>query len=476
MEATVCLPNSAARCALAAGVLLSLGSVASAGPPVRIRATDQSGRSILHYGKDYVISPPRSLDDAPPMRRIQSDLRLKIFLNFDGAKLHRGGNDSRTNKTNLVLVDDYDYPAMNWSGYGGKEQGTKNVLDELKLLYGNYSVEFVTKRPDSGDYTMVMIGGRGDNIKQGSPGTVGISPLDCKNSYKNDLAIVFGNKIGPSPQKLAYVIAHELGHSFGLEHVSEKRGIMYPGLNSQTCCWVKSSLYQASTCGRGEQDAKKVLSDNLGAGPGDTVFPKVWFVRPGNGAVLPADFTFEVDATDDLRIARVRLFLDGKQLVERKRAPYVASVRGAADGEHTLKAEVADFKPNTVTTEVKVRVDKGCIEAGTCFSGPGGAGSRCTSGSDCLSGICAKKGDVGSCSEVCAKKEDLCPDDTTCQQSEGRWLCLSGDPASSKLDFGEEEGGCSLGDESNPPLSVPLVLLLVLSLVLGRRSRKPRGQ
>ena len=54
----------------------------------------------------------------------------------------------------------------------------------------------------------------GDGCKKGGAGTIGIAPLDCKNSNKNDLVLVFGDKLS-SARQLAFVIAHELGHSFG---------------------------------------------------------------------------------------------------------------------------------------------------------------------------------------------------------------------------------------------------------------------
>lgn len=221
-------------------------------------------RQVFNYGRDFVLS--KHDPDERSLEPIANDFGLKVFLNFDGATLTVGGNDARTNKTDLLLVPSLEYPAQDWSSFGGRDKAVEDIVDQLNLLFADFAVELVTTRPESGDYTMAMIGGTGADIKQGATGTVGIAPLDCENSDKNDLALIFGNRV-TSAKKLAQVIAHELGHTFGLEHVIDKTGIMYPSLNSETCCWTDAELAQASYCGRSKQDSHQILLANLGARP-----------------------------------------------------------------------------------------------------------------------------------------------------------------------------------------------------------------
>ena len=418
---------------------------------------------VINFGMDYVVMD--HCTGEPPMQLISDpSYRLVIYLNFEGADLTLGGSNSKTSSTNLIITSTLKYPSQSWSSMGGKEKGQKDVITELRLLYGNYAVEFVTTRPTSGDYTMVMSGGTGENCKKGGPGTVGIAPLDCKNSNKNDIVLVFGNKLS-SVKKLAFVIAHELGHSFGLEHVSDNTDIMSPTLTASTCCWTTSSV-SGSNCGRSTQDAKKVLSDNLGVGAGDTVVPRVWFVRPGDGAVLPSRFTFEVKAADDLKVHHVDIYLDDKKELTINSPPFTAFVSGLSDGSHKLRAEVFDYKPNKAKAEVKVTVRADCVDDGNCGTGKAGTGLDCAQGGDCISGICAKKDSVAVCVETCDSKTKLCPTGTKCLDTDGQWACTTG--AGFKLDT-KDSSGCNLGAGET---AGGLWLLSLLGLLALRRRRR----
>ena len=434
--------------------VLLVGGFARAGdtPPVP---------GAYHWGQDYIVS--EHCQTGPTMQFISDpSYRLKVFLNFEGAQLKGGGSDSKTNQTRLILGSSLAFPAQSWTSMGGKDKGLKDVLTELRLLYGNYAVEFVTKRPDSGDYTMVMSGGNGDGCKKGGAGTVGIAPLDCKNSNKNDIVLVYGDRLS-SAKKLAFVIAHELGHSFGLEHVSDNTDIMAPALSGSTCCWTTSAVSGGGTCGRTTQDAKKVLSDNLGVGEGDTILPIVWFVRPGNGAVLPSRFTFEVRAADDLKVHHVDIYLDNKKIETINTAPFSAVVSGLSSGDHTLRAEVFDYKPNKATAQVSLTVDTDCVASGNCNTGQAGEGASCSTGGDCISGICAKKDGKGLCVVSCESKGKLCPSNTTCSKHDEQWACTAG--AGFSLDLEDESGGCSVAGRAG----AGLWMLLLLGLALLRR-------
>ncbi len=420
---------------------------------------------VIHYGMDYVIG--EHCTSEPPGLQLIADpsYRLKIFLNFEGGPLTRGQSNSKNNSTGLIIPSSLTYPPQNWGSMGGKEKGLKDVVTELRLLYGNYAVEFVTTRPTSGDYTMVMAGGTGENCKKGGPGTVGIAPLDCKNSNKNDVVLIYGNLLS-SAKKLAFVIAHEMGHSFGLEHVTDNKDIMAPALNPATCCWTKSPT-QGSTCGRSTQDAKKVLAENLGVGAGDTISPRVWFVRPGDGAVLPSRFTYEVKAADDLKVHHVDIYVDGKKVETISSPPFTAFVSGLSDGSHTLKAEVFDYKPNKATAQVKVTVRADCVNDSTCGTGKAGTGGDCAQGGDCISGVCAKKDSKAVCVEVCDSKTKLCPTGTKCLETSSDWACTSG--TGFKLDT-SDSSGCSVAGRATGGLWL-LAILALLAVGRGKGRR-----
>jgi hypothetical protein len=295
---------------------------------------------------------------------------ITVYLNFEGARLTRGGNNAATNTTELITVESLDYPALGWERWGGRDQAQPAILEELRVLYLNVAVSFVTTRPTTGRYTTALVGGLGDGVVRPGPGAVGVAPLDCENREESDLVLVFGDKVtAGAPTRLATVIAHELGHSFGLEHVEDRKSIMFPALTEETCCWITSPVQLPSSCGRTVQDDGRVLLDNLGPGSGDHLPPAVWFVRPGAGAILGSSFELEVAAVDDTRVERVVLLVDGGIRAELWRPPYVATLGGLSDGEHLLRAEAYDFAQNTAVAELSLTVDARCAELGRCSPG-----------------------------------------------------------------------------------------------------------
>ena len=463
-----------ATLALLSFALLALSAAPALADDVKLtealdpNLTGFDGGEVIHFGHDFVAAEgcggaPSGLEMEHIAAGDTPSYRLKVFLNFDGAKLSTGQSNSINNSTGLLTQSTLDYLPQTW-GSAGRDKTIKDILTELKLLYQNYAVEFVTTRPTSGDYTMVMIGGSGDGCKKGGPGTVGIAPLDCKNSNKNDIVLVFGAKLS-SARSIAMVAAHEMGHSFGLEHVDDKKDVMYPALNGETCCWTNSTVNGSGTCGRTKQDAKKVLQDNLGVGEGDKILPRIWFVRPGGGAVLPPRFTFEVAAVDDLKVHHVDILIDGKKVSTVTGPPFTALAEGLSDGDHTLKAEVFDYKPNKASAEITITVDSKCVLQGDCSTGKSGLGQGCSSGDECSSGLCAIKGSVGYCAELCDSTNKLCPTGLTCTSISKDWACVKGTGYALDKASG---GGCSMAGGRG---AGALALLLALGLLLVARRR-----
>lgn len=77
----------------------------------------------------------------------------------------------------------------------------------------------------------------------------------------------------------------------------------------------------------------------------DNAAPTVALVSPAAGAVLPATTTVEVDASDDSRIAKVDLWIDGKLRGIDLTAPYEFAISPGTwtNGTHTLEARAYDI-------------------------------------------------------------------------------------------------------------------------------------
>ena len=422
------------------------------------------------YGKGWLPHP--KCDGLPPMMTISNPPWQVVYLNFDGATLKKGQSDARSNSTILVAGSTLQYPAMDFSALGGKDKGTRAIVDELKKVFMTYAVRFVTTRPAEGGYTMAMFGGTGLGTVAGGL-AIGVSPVDCKNTNYNDVIFVFANKssINGSAKKLAFTAAHELAHSFGLEHVTAQKDIMHPALNPATCCWTKSSVTGGSNCGRSEQDADKILTDHVGEGKQDTISPRVWFSRPGDGAVLPPGLTTEVVVADDLGVKDVVFYLDGKKLDKVDDTPYTIRLQHLSDGEHRLKAEARDWINNRATAEVSFTVSSVCLAESRCSQGLMGVGVPCQSGGDCLYGICSLKDGLGTCSVECdpSAKAPLCPAGLSCKELLGNAGCVPGDGYVLSV---ADKGGCQIYRVRDLGLLALIPLVGILIQILGRPRRR----
>jgi hypothetical protein len=190
-----------------------------------------------------------------------------VFVDFDGPTLTDCDDcSSAENNQSLIVGYAFGTSSVELAPYTS-ESGRAAILAELQSIYSAYNVQFVTVRPESGPYTMLVI----------TP-TIwahhGIGPLDCDNANKSDIAFVFytsDSRFYPTWAKVAQAGAHELGHTFGLDHVTDSSEVMQ---------WASSgdmfgvSAYDrargAEGCTEGElQDAPALLEQSVGLAPAD---------------------------------------------------------------------------------------------------------------------------------------------------------------------------------------------------------------
>ncbi len=95
--------------------LLALWALSSA-PAARAAEDDP----IVLEQDDWVVYDSVDPRRGPGGVPFASAYRQTVFLNFDGERLKQGGNDARTNTTNLITQATLDYPAQDFSAMGGK--------------------------------------------------------------------------------------------------------------------------------------------------------------------------------------------------------------------------------------------------------------------------------------------------------------------------------------------------------------------
>jgi hypothetical protein len=96
---------------------------------------------------------------------------------------------------------------------------------------------------------------------------LGFSPLDCGNTNPNDVALVFTAPVSfLKKTTIAASIAHEVGHTLGLDHIDAWRAIMAPsttGLLDWAGRWAEGPNVSGHCSSEPRQDDLAVLQHNL---------------------------------------------------------------------------------------------------------------------------------------------------------------------------------------------------------------------
>jgi hypothetical protein len=102
-----------------------------------------------------------------------------------------------------------------------------------------------------------------------------VAPFDVGNANHNDIGFAFTKNVG-NAKIIAETIAHEAGHSFGLDHVTNKQDLMYASTTSQITGFAVSTIAGSNKL----QDGPAILRQVLGSGSATQA--------PGSGTSSPA--------------------------------------------------------------------------------------------------------------------------------------------------------------------------------------------
>ena len=88
----------------------------------------------------------------------------------------------------------------------------------------------------------------------------------------------------------------------------------------------------------------------------DTTPPKIQITQPGNGARISGNVTIKASASDNVSVAKVYFYIDGKLLATDTSSPYSATWNSntASKGLHTVRAIATDTSGNTASSQITV--------------------------------------------------------------------------------------------------------------------------
>jgi hypothetical protein len=196
-------------------------------------------------------SPPPASDAGTSTDARAAAAAQLIFLNFDDVTLagveKAVGDDATKNQTPLFGPDGAtDVEGWVPTQFGlSRAEVIARVTAKVDEMFGPFDVKVVHERPQAPlTYSMVVLTDLVVNVNSFG----GSADLDCGNDNASNVSVVFPNAIlgNPDPDivsylspggvfdeergiwAVAYVSAHEVGHTMGLEDTSEGTDIMFP--------------------------------------------------------------------------------------------------------------------------------------------------------------------------------------------------------------------------------------------------------
>ncbi|WAS97178.1 Ig-like domain-containing protein [Nannocystis punicea] len=340
-----------------------LSNAAGAAPYVQSPAAEAAPEPEPTGVRAAPLSPPASMEatgrikaNVPPTAAGQAMTNV-FFLNYDGVKLKHTGKDDAKNDETAFEEFEADFKPY---GEGSKRAAS---LQAVKADWAKYKVVITDERPEEGEYTMCV--NSPTNVI--GAGVLGVAMLDCEDAkIASNVVLAFHSaKDKYSASTQATTMSQEIAHAYGLEHVNEPDDIMNPYnaggdpsfrdecLKLDTNVPVRCGDQHKQFCDKG-QNSHAELMWLFGANEPDPTPPTVAITSPQDGQefTAPAAVTITVEASDNVGVAQVDLYVDGvDQGAPVTTPPYEWKDATFPEGSYCLTAEARDDEPNVTMSD-----------------------------------------------------------------------------------------------------------------------------
>jgi MYXO-CTERM domain-containing protein len=386
---------------LSVGALLLVPALAAA----EQRALKPAG-SVAAVGD--IVAGPLTIDDLtfarqvlPPTNTGDTTVALAqskvIYLNKNGVTLTPGTNDARTNRSSLA-TQTTTLPAWNTSATTWAA-----TVSCMRDLFAPFDVTVVETDPGNVPHMEAVFGGSPQLLGM-EAGVAGVSPFTQNCAViENSIVFTFTAVIPQDARLACEIMAQEVAHSYGLDHVllasDPMTYLQYNGLRTFKNQTASCGEDVARPCGIGgsqcrpNQNSVTLLTERLGAKTGDIVPPTGSITSPAANALVPPGFNVYAAASDNLMVRSAKLYIDGTVTETlMSGGPFTFTTPTTlAEGLHTLKIEISDGVNVMTTTEIIVTVKAGAtpppVPPGM-GTGPGGD-TGTGGGTDEITGGCS---------------------------------------------------------------------------------------
>lgn len=387
----------------------------------------------------------------------------------------QGDDDSRLNRSSIAqgtrVLSEFTQPDNIWNA----------LMACMHATFAPFDIQVTDVDPGNVPHYENMVGGSPTELRDDIPNAGGVAPFAC-GEIPNSISYTF-DVYGPDADTLCWTSAQEVAHAFGLEHeVNNKDPMTYlagplPKRFQATDSQCGEFSPRACDCGGTTQNSYMHILGMFG--PGLPTPPMLTIKSPAPGKQVQPRFVTKVDATDDVAIERVELWIDGTKITEKTAAPYwLTAPADIALGPHSVEVRGYDVQGTEAKVAFDVDVGPPCTASsgctgddvcvmGVCVPGPdvnGGLGMYCNGNSECLSLQCAMSSEGKACVESCDLSPGSCPEGFSCIAAGAGGVC-----------WRDESSGCCSTSRSTLPAGPALFALGVLALLVRpRRPRRPR--
>jgi len=239
-------------------LLLSISYLVSCGAKDKPQTSDSSSDALALGAMDEIVMPPKEYYDAALNRELQlleegDETFPQLFIDFDGADLDRGYG---LGESFIVCSKSANIPD---AGFNFEQQ--KEIVLKVREFFreAGTNLRVVAAPPSSGRFTTIIVGGSMKSLGcREQKGVLGIAPFDRGNTNKDDIGFAFTryvNDVGVT----AETIAHEAGHTYGLDHIKQQNGLMFYANSGDI-----DGFIDGKTRGGRKQNGPEILQRDVG--------------------------------------------------------------------------------------------------------------------------------------------------------------------------------------------------------------------
>lgn len=195
----------------------------------------------------------------PPIGTTPACASRVVYLNFEGQALTRSTtSDATKNQASWMQIGQGTAPAYQLNN-PDRAAAIQGIVDGVRTELAQFPITVVTDRPATGNYVMVVLGGKSGAV--GSNYGSAVNTLDCGDAVANDVAWVSDN-VAPT-QHVINIVVGAVGFGIGLTATSDPDDCM--------CGWANGcQSNNATACKLGATINRDQNANQLCSGAGKT--------------------------------------------------------------------------------------------------------------------------------------------------------------------------------------------------------------